>query len=568
MTSWTHIAAELGMHQRAVNAALDEMAAANIVARIWQHDHTIWKPDPTEITNRLGWLRVAGSLKQDLPRIHALAAEVRSEGFTHALLLGMGGSSLAPEVFRKTFGVGQGGLDLAILDSTDPDAVLAWVTRLDLKKTLFIVSTKSGGTVETFSFFKFFYNRVMDAVGRARAGKHFIAITDPGSGLADAAARYHFRTTFLNDPNIGGRYSAMSHFGIVPAVLMGADAARLLDGALQAAAACASSVPAWENPGLWLGAVIGELAKQGRDKLTIVTSPTINSFGDWVEQLIAESTGKEGRGILPVVGETLLPPDAYGNDRLFIHLQLTGDRTHKAALEALRTAGHPLVTCRLDDVYDIGTQMFIWEFATAVAGARLGINPFDQPNVEYAKELARQLVATYQHEGRLPELRASLVADGIAVYSDVTGTTPGEMLRAFLALGEPGRTYVSIHAYVPPTAETDEAMQALRTAIQRHTRMATTTGYGPRFLHSTGQLHKGDGGNGLFIQFTSGAGSVVPIPDEAGVEASAIDFGTLKNAQALGDRQALLSHGRKVIRFDLDGDVPGGMKKLTEAIVV
>jgi glucose-6-phosphate isomerase len=335
------------MYQAAVDAALAEMAENRVIHRIWAHDHTVWKPEPMDITNRLGWLHTAEVMLENVPRLEELAKAIRAKGYTQALLLGMGGSSLAPEVFRKTFGVKEGYLDLAVLDSTDPGAVLAHAERLDPVRTLFIVATKSGTTVETLSFFKFFYNRVAEAVGADRAGEHFIAITDPGSKLADLAERYGFRATFLNAPNIGGRYSALSYFGLVPAVLVGVDVPRLLDRALAVASGCESCVAAGDNLGAWLGAILGELAKAGRDKVTFAISPAIASFGDWVEQLIAESTGKEGRGILPVVGEPLGSPEVYGNDRLFVYLRLDGsaglttggDETHDAALAALEAAG-------------------------------------------------------------------------------------------------------------------------------------------------------------------------------------------------------------------------------------
>ncbi len=561
--------ANLGEYQTAVDAALAEMAENRIVARIWEHDHTVWKPDPTEITNRLGWLHIAEAMMDEVHRLQSLAEEVRDAGYTHALLLGMGGSSLAPEVFSKTFGPGGGDSAsrpyLAVLDSTAPDAVLAHAERLDPTRTLFIVSTKSGSTVETISFFKFFYNWTADALSSDEAGRHFIAITDPGSRLADIADHYRFRAVFFNDPNIGGRYSALSYFGLVPAALVGVDVPRLLDRALTMVRSCGPGVTAEDNPGAWLGAVLGELAKARRgraasrgprDKVTLITSSPIASFGEWVEQLIAESTGKEGKGILPVVGEPLGPPEVYGDDRLFVHLRLNGDDTHDAAIQALEDAGHPVIRLHLRDLYDLGGQFFLWEMATAVAGHRLGINPFDQPNVESAKVRAREMVAAYQKTGRLPE--------------DEPAPLTAEALQAFLAQARPG-DYIALQAYVAPTAETDAALQALRVRLRDRYRLATTVGYGPRFLHSTGQLHKGGANNGLFVQFTADDARDVPIPDEAGSPessrrpegpASGITFGVLKMAQALGDKQALLDAGRRVIRFHLGKDVVGGLKKL------
>jgi transaldolase/glucose-6-phosphate isomerase len=555
----------LGDYRGAVDAARAVMAQNRILARIWERDHTVWKPEPTEITNRLGWLTIADAMLEDLPRIEGLVESVRADGYTHALLLGMGGSSLAPEVFRKTFGVGEGYLDLAVLDSTDPAAVLAHADRLDPARTLFIVSTKSGGTVETLSFFKFFYNWAADALGGEEAGAHFIAITDPGSRLADLAAQYHFRDTFLNDPNIGGRYSALSYFGLVPAALVGVDVALLLVRALAAAHGCEPCAEGDDNPALWLGAIMGELAGAGRDKVTFIISPPIASFGDWVEQLIAESTGKEGRGILPVVGEPVGPPDVYGADRLFVDLRFEGDATHDATVQALEAAGHPVVRIHLQDLYDLGGQFFMWELATAIAGHCLGINPFDQPNVEAAKVLARKMVAEYTEEGALPSPTPALIGGGIAVYGEIAASSPGEALFAFLGQARPG-AYLALQAYLQPTGETDTALMALRTLLRDRTRMATTLGYGPRFLHSTGQLHKGDAGRGLFVQLSADDPRDAAIPDEPGAPGSSITFGVLKTAQVLGDGEALVDAGRKVIRFHLGGDVLGGLKQLIDAL--
>jgi transaldolase/glucose-6-phosphate isomerase len=585
---WQHRSASLGTYQAGVDDTLTEMAENRIIHRIWAHDHTVWKPEPTEITNRLGWLHTAGVMLENVPRLEALAEEVRAAGYTHALLLGMGGSSLAPEVLGKTFGVKEGYLDLAVLDSTDPGAVLAHAERLDLARTLFIVASKSGTTVETLSFFKFFYNQVAEAVGADRAGEHFVAITDPGTPLTSLADRYHFRTTFLNDPNIGGRYSALSYFGLVPAALVGVDVPRLLDRALAMASGCESCVAAGDNSGAWLGSILGELAKAGRDKVTFVLSPAIASFGDWVEQLIAESTGKEGTGILPVVGEPLGPPEVYGDDRLFIHLRLSGDDTHDAAqrpeprpeprrrvvegLAALEAAGHPVVGLNLHDRYDLGGQFFLWEMAGAVAGHLLGINPFDQPNVEAAKLLARRMVAEYTEKGALPSGEsAPLTAEALNEFlardpSTDVSTEPSSRAQAEGLDEGSRRSYIALQAYLQPTAETDAALAALRARLRDQFRLATTVGYGPRFLHSTGQLHKGDAGNGLFIQFTAANKRDAPIPDEAGSPDSSITFGVLKAAQALGDRQALLDAGRRVIRFHLGVDVVGGLRRLSEAL--
>ncbi len=548
--------ANLGQYQAAVDTALAALTQDDVMARIWAHDHTVWKNDPTEITNRLGWLTIADAMQEEVARLKALVAEVQADGYTHALLLGMGGSSLAPEVFRLTFGVAEGHLDLAVLDSIDPGVVLAYATQLDLSKTLFFVSTKSGGTVETLSFFKYFYNRVVEVVGAEAAGAHFVAITDPGSKLEVLAQQYNFRATLINDPHIGGRYSVLSFFGLAPAAMIGVDVPQLLSRA-QAAAQDAN--------GPLLGVIMGELALAGRDKLTLITSPAINSFSDWVEQLVAESTGKEGKGILPVVGEPVGSPDVYSDDRLFVYMKLADDTTHDAAVQALEDAGQPVVRIDLQDVYDLGAGFFLWEIATAVASYRLAINPFDQPNVESAKVLARQMVAAYHETGELPTLTPTLTSDDITVYGNVAADNPGAALKAFVAQGAPG-AYIALQAYIQPTVDADAALRKLSSALRATTGYAVTIGYGPRFLHSTGQLHKGDGGNGLFIQFTAAMPQDADIPDEAGKPESAMTFGVLKESQALGDRQALLDAGRKVIRFDLGADVSGALDTLTAAL--
>jgi transaldolase/glucose-6-phosphate isomerase len=554
----------LGPYQRNVEKALVELKENRIISRIWAHDHTVWKPEPTEITNRLGWLHSPKVMAESVERITDFVEGVREDGYTDALLLGMGGSSLAPEVFQKTFGVKEGYLDLAVLDSTDPGAILAHAERLEPSHTLFIVSTKSGTTVETLSFFKFFYNWVKAWAGEERAGEHFIAITDPGTPLVDLARRYRFRDCFLNDPHIGGRYSVLSYFGLVPAALIGMNIETLLDRAMTMVGNCeARNCPMeGDNPGGLLGAVLGELTKSGRDKVTLISSPKIEDLGDWVEQLIAESTGKEDRGILPVVGERVGSPANYGEDRLFVYMHLEGDEVHERAVAELERAGHPLVRLFLNDLYDLGGQFFLWEMAVAVAGHRLGINPFDQPDVEAAKALARQVTAEYKQKGSLPLETPALSGDGIAVYGDIAAGTPPGALTRFLDNARAG-AYIALQAYVQPTPDVNDSLQTLRTTLRNRFRLATTLGFGPRFLHSTGQLHKGDAGKGLFVQFTADASRDADIPDEAGFPASSMTFGVLKTAQAIGDRQALISRGRKVIRFHLEGDPVRGIKALT-----
>lgn len=567
-TEWQMIEMKLGAYVTAVDAARLRLREERVMDRIWNFDHTVWADQPDEITNRLGWLHAPDRYTEGLERLQHLVRRSREDGYTQVLLLGMGGSSLAPEVFRKTFGVAPDHLDLAVLDSTDPGAVLAYDAALDPAKTLFIVATKSGGTAETLSFFKFFYNRTAAAVGKEAAGQHFVAITDPGSKLETMASEYGFRATFLNDPNIGGRYSALSFFGIVPAALLGVDVARLLERASTMAVNCSRyNCPSQgNNLGGIIGAILGELANAGRDKVTFITSPAIASFGDWVEQLIAESTGKHGKGILPVVGEPVGGPAVYHNDRVFFYLRLKGDDSHDTAVAVLAEAGHPTITLHLADLYDLGGQFFLWEMATAVSGFFLGIQPFDQPNVESAKVQARKMIAAYQETGKLPELPVALSGDGMTVYGDaVNASTPMDAFRAFIDGARQG-DYVSFHAYVQPTVETTAALAALQAAVRDSKRLATTVGYGPRFLHSTGQLHKGDSGNGLFVQFTATMPQDVMIPDQAGETASTMSFGTLKLAQALGDRRALLDADRRVLCIDLGVDVPGTLEKLAAAL--
>lgn len=538
----------LGSYQSAVDQALNDMGTNKVVARLWEHDHTLWKSLPDEITNRLGWLTITGEMRDNLDRITALTNSVQPVGYRQVLLLGMGGSSLAPEVFGRIFGdTGSAGLDLDVLDSTDPATVLSYAERLDPAHTLFVVSTKSGSTVETLSFFKFLYTWVADILGAERAGEHFVAITDPGSRLVDIAEQYNFLTTFLNDPNIGGRYSALSYFGLVPAGLVGVDLDRLLDSADAVASACGADNATTHNPGARLGAILGELAKAGRDKATFVVSPEIASFGDWVEQLIAESTGKEGTGILPVVEEPVASPNVYGDDRLFIDVRRAGDDTDRQAIQALEDAGHPIVRIEVEDRYDMGGLFFLWEFATAVAGERLGINPFDQPNVESAKKRAKERLNNFKESGELPALDVEPLS--------------ADSLRQFLQQAEEG-DYIALQAFIHPTPETDAALNRLRTALRDRTGLATTVGYGPRFLHSTGQLHKGDAGNGLFIQFTSQMQQDAPIPDSAGDWESSVSFGVLKMAQAMGDRQALLDAGRRVLSFYLSDNTADDIEDL------
>ena len=553
----------IGENSKLVYETIKKLGEENVVERIWKKDHTVWSNDPTEISNRLGWLDSVDVTGKSVQEINEFVEDVRSAGFTHALLMGMGGSSLAPEVFRLTFGVKEGYLDLSVLDSTHPEVVMDYAKRLNPATTLYIVSTKSGGTVETFSFMKFFYNYVLHILGREEAGKHFAAITDPGSGLQKVAEELNFRKIFLNDPNIGGRFSALSLFGIVPAALVGVDIKKFLSLANDETLNCKKlSKEISENVAAIAGALIGALGKRGIDKLTYIISPKFSYIGAWIEQLIAESTGKIGKGILPVDLESIKAPEYYSSDRLFVYIKLRDDSTYDSKVEKLKSAGFPILELELEHKLELGMQFFLWEFATAVAGWVMQIQPYDQPNVEQAKIVARKMMNAYQEKGKLPELTPAFEEKGIKVYGDVKSKSIDKVLESFLADCKSGKSYVAIQAYLNPTKETTDALQKLRTLIQKKYKVATTLGFGPRFLHSTGQLHKGDAGNGYFIQFTSGIEEDLPIPENPGEESTAITFGILIKAQAFGDRQALIDNKRKVISIDLGSNVIDSLRQL------
>ena len=493
----------LGALGDTVESRLAGLAKADVPRRIWAKDHTVWKPDPTEISNRLGWLTVAEQMTEAAGDLIAFGRRIADEGYRDVVLMGMGGSSLAPEVIHATFGAVPGFPRLHVLDTTDPASIIALERSLDLGRTLFVAASKSGGTVETTCQCAYFYDK-------AKRGEQFIAITDGGSSLEAFARQSGFRRVFFNQPDIGGRYSALSYFGLVPAALVGAPLRDLLDQATEMACACASCVPVADNPGMWLGAVMAEAAMAGRDKLTLVLPPAISTFGTWVEQLVAESTGKEGKGILPVEGEPLGSPEVYGDDRLFVSI---GDEID------LR----PAATLKFDGPARLGAEFFRWEFATAVAGAILGINPFDQPNVQEAKDAANRILSAGE---RLPDV-------------------PDDDLDALLAQVRPG-DYVAITAYMQRNAENEEALRRVRVRLRDRFKVATTVGFGPRYLHSTGQLHKGGPNKGVFIQVISHDDTDLPIPGRS------FTFGTLKAAQALGDLESLRAHGRRAGRVPVE----------------
>jgi transaldolase/glucose-6-phosphate isomerase len=507
----------------------------DVARRVWAKDESLWGgPGVPEIGNRLGWLTISDAMLERADELVEFARGCFAEGLRDAVLLGMGGSSLAPEVLWRTFGAADDALALHVLDSTDPAAILAVQEQIDLERTLFVVSTKSGGTIETLSLFEHFHSLLGD-------GSRFIAITDPGSSLLELAREHGFRASFENDPNIGGRYSALSLFGLVPAALIGAPVHALLERAAAGEQACAHFDSTQSNPGLWLGLAIGELARAGRDKLTFVISEPLSSFGLWVEQLVAESTGKHGRGILPVADEPLLEPDAYGTDRVFVYLrdEDEGSAEVDAQIEALGAAGHPTFTIGYHGSEDLGRLFFVAEFATAVAGWVLEINPFDQPNVQEAKDATKHVLAS----GSLPEVEFA---------SD-------DALRALLGDAAAG-SYIAVMGYVAPSLEFDEAIVALRPTIATKTRLATTFGYGPRFLHSTGQLHKGGAPIGRFLSLIADEGPDIAIP---GADYS---FRTLKTAQALGDLQTLRGHSLPAEIIRLEGDPAAALRELHNRI--
>jgi glucose-6-phosphate isomerase len=529
--------------------ALAACVAERVAQRIWDGDHTLWKPEPTEIVNRLGWLRSPAAMRAEIDRIAAFVQEVRGEGITDVLLLGMGGSSLAPELFSTTFGTAPGHPRVSVLDCTDPGAVLAAERRSDPSTTLYLVSTKSGGTVETLSFFKYFHGLAAERLGAGRAGRHFAAITDPGSSLEATARRLAVRELFLNDPDIGGRFSALTFFGLVPAALCGVDLGRLLHRAEVMAARCAAGAPGSTNPGLSLGSLVAALALAGRDKLTIVCSSRIAGFGAWVEQLVAESTGKEGKGILPVDGARLGRGRHFGGDRLFVFLRLAEDDAFAEPADELAAAGHPVLELLIGDPYDLGGEFFRWEFATAVMGHVLAVNPFDQPDVESAKIRANQALAAYRERGALP-----------APVREVTAAAAAEEIARLLDAGRPG-DYVAVQAFVDP-AGFEHPLREFSEALGARTGLAVTAGFGPRFLHSTGQFHKGGLPGGIFVQLVTANPVDVPIPDDFGVRTGSVGFGVLKTAQSLGDLRALDAAGRRVLRVDLGDAGPAAGERL------
>ena len=547
-----------------VRDALRTDAPREVARRIWDRDADLWKPGDAAhakvIGNRLGWLDVIDTMRDELPRLIGLTAEVQQAGFRNCVLLGMGGSSLCPEVLRTSFGSAAGQPELHVLDTTDPAAIAQLTDRLEPRTTLFIVASKSGTTLETLSHLAHFWEW-MTSAGILDAGQHFICITDPGSPLAGTALERKFRHLFENPADIGGRYSALSYFGLVPAAIIGIDVEAFLDRAEQMRLQSHPGVPADLNPGLALGTVLGLLQRTGRDKVTILAPPRIAAFSLWAEQLIAESTGKEGKGLIPIGDEPIGEPGVYGDDRILTVLRLRDeDPEFDAEVGALRSAGIPDVTMQLDDLLDLAAEFFRWEFATAVAGAALGIDPFDEPNVKESKDNTKRVLDQYVKNGSLADESATASDDGISVFGAPGRQDIDSALTEFLSAVRPG-DYVALMAYVTPNAENEAALQRLRVAIRDEHRVATTLGFGPRFLHSTGQLHKGGPDSGLYIQVTSDDAVDVPIPGQP------FTFSILKQAQAQGDLQSLRDHGRRVIRLHIRGDLALGLSRLTDSVI-
>jgi transaldolase / glucose-6-phosphate isomerase len=558
---------ELGPLAESVVARVTQLQEDQVPARMRAMDASLWTDDPAgrhEIRKRMGWLYLPDKSCKILPEISFFADEVHSAGYTHALLLGMGGSSLAPEVMSLMFGTKSGegenrpqGIQMTILDSTDPAQVRAAANLAQVQHTLFIVSSKSGTTAEVNAFLAYFWDHAYQAVGN-HAGDHFVAITDPGTPFDEAAKERDFRQVFNADPKVGGRYSALTAFGLVPAALLGIDLSRLLGGAARMARQCAADMPAGRNPGLVLGAVLGEAVRQGRDKLTLIADDELLPFGSWLEQLIAESSGKDGTGIVPVDLEPLAEPYLYGSDRIFIYLKRSGKYLEQTS--RLQKAGYPVLTLPFEDDYDLGAEFYRWEIAVAVACVVLGVNPFDQPNVQDNKKRTDARIKAYHESGKLDGGKPIWEGERFLVYGDLSPdakSSLADVLGDFLALGRAG-DYVALNAYLPRNKNYQELLQRLRLAIRKRTGLATTVGFGPRFLHSTGQLHKGGANNGLYLQITA-----EPVQDLA-IPGWGLTFGIIERAQALGDLEALLAHERRAIRVHLPE--PDALNRLVEAL--
>jgi transaldolase / glucose-6-phosphate isomerase len=549
----------------AVVASFEDWKKNNKVARLWQKDASLWSG--ADESNWLGWLTITEEQLARIGVFKQIAADIKKARFKHALLLGMGGSSLCPEVLRMTFGKVKGYPELHVLDSTDPAQIKAVEGKLDLKSTICIVSSKSGSTLEPNIYKQYFFERVKAKFGEKEVGSRFIAITDPGSKMQQVAEGDKFRKIFMGVPSIGGRYSALSNFGMVPAAVMGLDVARFLKNTEEMVKAC-RAFAADANPGVVLGTILGVAANHGRDKLTIIASRRIFDLGAWLEQLIAESTGKIGKGIIPVDRERLAKPAAYGNDRVFVYLRLASkpNKAQDAAVAALEKAGHPVVRITLPNIYNLGREFFRWEIAAAVAGSIIGINAFNQPDVEASKIETRKLTSEYETTGKLPPEAPLFEDNGIKLFADEkntgalkAGTTLVGVLKAHLSRIGVG-DYFAVLGYIPMNSANEEALQGIRHAVRDEKKVATVLGFGPRFLHSTGQAYKGGPNSGVFLQITCDDAKDLPVPGQK------FTFGVVKAAQARGDFAVLAERGRRALRVHLGKNVKTDLAKLAKAV--
>ncbi|RMH08287.1 MAG: bifunctional transaldolase/phosoglucose isomerase [Nitrospirae bacterium] len=560
----------VGEMATSIQTTLQTLQEQRFVRRLWAKDPTLWHRDPKHqqiIRHALGWLTIIEQQIHHVSRLKSFADEVRAAGFCHVLLLGMGGSSLCPEVFRMTFGVIPGYPELHVLDSTVPAQIVSLERRMDLSRTLCVVASKSGSTIEPLMFHKYFFERLR-AIHGDNTGDAFVAITDPGSLLESLAQKAGFRAIFPGVPDIGGRYSALSNFGMVPAALMGINIEHLLYRAERMRHSCDACVPAPENPGVVLGVTLAQLAQAGHDKVTFVASPTIWDLGAWLEQLLAESTGKEGKGLIPVDDEPLGTPEVYGPDRVFVYLRDSQnfDPEQEAKIAALEQAGYPVIYRDITDLINLGEEFFLWEMATAVAGSLMGINAFDQPNVQESKDYTKALLTRVQESGRLPEESPICTEGTLRVYADPfnrdtlgTAKTLDDLIKAHLARVQP-HDYVALNVFLEHTPAVHRLCQRIRLLVRDAKHVATTLGYGPRYLHSTGQLHKGGPNTGVFLQITGDDTEDLPIPEEP------YTFGILKTAQALGDLESLSRRQRRVLRIHLGTDIEKGLSRLQQAV--
>jgi len=566
----SHVEVALGKYKADADAALRALSTSDFLTKLWKHDPAPWSAEPQHvdiIKVALGWVDIAERVSASAPELVEFG-KACAKTFTHVVVLGMGGSSLAPDILRETFGKTPGFPQLHVLDSTDTLQIKALDDALDIAKTVFIVASKSGTTTEPDAFFRYFYERVQKTVGAVGAGAHFVAITDPGTKLEAEAKAHDFRKIWINDPNIGGRYSALSYFGMVPAAMAGYDVTKILDRALGAMHANSPSVAQESAPALIFGAAIGSLAKTARrDKLTIVTHPRVRAFGAWAEQLIAESTGKSGTGIIPIEGETLGAPEVYGVDRVFAYVGAglpNADASDEAKLAALEAAGHPVIRLQMDDVFDVGEMFYTWEVATAAAGSIIGIDAFDQPNVQESKDNTKRLLAEFSQAGKFSEPTPALTADETLIMplsgsqADRLGSSLDSAVAAIAAQIKPG-DYVAFNAYIAMNTAHEATLRALRLKVRDALKVATTVGFGPRFLHSTGQLHKGGPNTGVFFQITAEPPFDLAIPGMVG-------FRILERAQALGDFESLDKRDRRGARFHIGGELEGGLMALASAL--